>query len=343
MADTMGSEVETMRLEDLFDEVEIGRPGHALCARNHFVRSATYEGKALPDGTPTEAIKDLYCALADGGVGTIITSYTRVAPYDQPAGSQLAIFDDATIPAYAGIVDAVHARGARIVMQLVHGSSNRQAHPDEARVLGPSAMEHPASGIRSQAMDEDDLRRVPQLFAAAARRAQQAGFDGVQIHCAHGYLLAQFISPLFNHRTDAYGGSWEGRVRLVREVLAATRAAVGEAYPVWIKMNSSDEEPGGLTREDFLAMACQLAADGIDAIEVSGERWSAHAPADRAYYAEAAEELAGRIEQPVILTGGIRALADVAGLVQRGRVNLFGLARPLMKNAAYIEGLRSEL
>ena len=333
-----------MEMRELFEPVAIGRAGRAVLAPNHLVRSATYEGKADSSGAPTEAITNLYCALADGGVGTVITSYTRIAPYDQPASSQMVMYDDALIPAFRAMVGEVHAHGACVVAQLAHGSSNRQANPDKARILGPSAMEHPTSGLRSEALTDDDLRAVPELFAAAARRAQEAGFDGVQLHCAHGYLLAQCISPLFNHRTDAYGGTWENRVRLVREVYAAVRAAVGEDYPVWIKMNSTDEAPGGLTRDDFLSMASVLAADGIDAIEVSGERWSGHGADERAYYAEACAKLCPqRIDIPVILTGGIRDLADVEPLVKAGHVNLFGFARPFMKDTSYVEHLRAEL
>ena len=135
------------------------------------------------------------------------------------------------IPDYQKVVDAVHALGSKIFMQIVHGSSHSQGYPDSARILGPSALVHPTSGLTPQEMTKDDIRAVVQLFADAAVRVKKAGFDGVQIHCAHGYLLSHFISPIFNRRTDEYGGSVENRLRIVLEVYHAIRKAVGPDYP----------------------------------------------------------------------------------------------------------------
>lgn len=160
-------------------------------------------------------------------------------------------------------------------------------------------------------------------------RVKKAGFDGVQIHCAHGYLLSHFISPIFNRRTDEYGGSVENRLRIVLEVYHAIRRAVGPDYPVWIKINSSDEMPGGLTVEEFLPMGQALAEAGIDAIEISGLGWRSHTPDERAYYKDAAVRLAGLVDTPVILTGGLRSMQDILPIYQHSRVSLFGFGPPL--------------
>ena len=179
---------------NLFDPVRIG----TLEAKNHFLRSATYEGAATEDGRPTDKILSLYQDLARGGVGTILTSYTYIADYEQPAKNQLGIYCDDMIPDYQKVVDAVHALGSKIFMQIVHGSSHSQGSPDSARILGPSALVHPTSGLTPQEMTKDDIRAVVQLFADAAVRVKKAGFDGVQIHCAHGYLLSHFILSLIH-------------------------------------------------------------------------------------------------------------------------------------------------
>lgn len=322
-------------MEDLFGKGRLG----GIEVRNHFVRSATFERRATEDGYPTKTIEGIYLALADGGVGTIITSYTFIAGYEQPRQHQLGIYDDALVPAYRDLVQKVHERGSKIVMQIAHGSSLSQGYPETARVLGPSAVENPESGIVPQEMSEDDIAAVTGLFTAAARRVKEAGFDGVQLHCGHGYLLSQFTSPLFNKRTDGYGGDAPNRYRFVGEVYQAVRDAVGRDFPVWIKMNSSDEQEGGLTVDDFLVGARGLASAGIDCIEVSGNRWASHARDERAYYADAAVRLSEEVDTPIILTGGLRTMDDLKAVCERSRIRYFGFARPLMSDPEFLKSL----
>ena len=207
---------------NLFDTVYIG----SLKVRNHFLRSATYEGKADPDGSPNEEITRIYRELAEGGIGTIITSYTYIADYEKPADNQLGIYSDELTDKYRAVTEAAHSGGSRIIMQLVHGSSFRQADPDNARIMGPSAIAHPDSGLTPKEMSISDIADMAELFAKAAARAKDAGFDGVQIHAAHGYQLSQWITPIFNRRTDEYGGSAENRARFAAEAVSAVHAAV---------------------------------------------------------------------------------------------------------------------
>lgn len=322
----------------LFEETQIGN----LNVKNHFVRSATYEGKATDDGRPTDDIKNQYVELAKGDVGTIITSYAYITSYEQPTRNQLGIYDDSLIPDYVKIVDEVHAYGSKIIMQIVHGSSIGQAYIETAKVLGPSPVTHPTSHITPQEMTQEDIRNVVHYFALAAKRAKLAGFDGVQIHCAHGYLLSQFISPLFNHRHDQYGGNIENRSRIVLEVYQAIREEVGEDYPIWIKINSSDEQEGGLTVEEFITIATKLSEDGIDAIEVSGNQLKIHKSQERAYYKDAAIRLSHVISTPIILTGGLRELKDILPIYESSHVQFFGFSRPFMKDTSFIKKLQSQ-
>lgn len=322
-------------MADLFEAASIGN----LKVKNHFIRSATMEGMALEDGSPTEAIAQMYVSLANGGVGTIITSYTYISEYEQPQRYELGFYKDEMLPLYRVLTDRVHEAGSKIIMQLVHGSSLSQGYPESAVILGPSALPNPRSGMVPKKMTTEDIRRVENLFADAAERAKKAGFDGVEIHAAHGYLLSQFMSPLFNHRTDAYGGSVENRFRIVREVYQTIRERVGSDYPVWIKMNSSDEEEGGLTEEEFVQMGQQLAADGINAIEVSGEKWYAHGRSERLYYLRAASMLQKKVGIPVILTGGVRSREDLEKGQKEG-IRYFGFARPLMQNPDFLHTLK---
>ena len=321
---------------NLFDTAYIGN----LKVRNHFLRSATYEGRADDDGSPNDEILRIYRELAEGGIGTIITSYTYIADYEKPADNQLGIYSDELTAKYKPLTEAVHSGGSRIIMQLVHGSSFRQADPDNARIMGPSAIEHPDSGLTPKEMTISDIKDMAELFAKAAARAKDAGFDGVQIHAAHGYQLSQWITPIFNRRTDEYGGSALNRFRIISDVYYAVREAVGVDFPVWIKINSSDEVPGGITVEDFLEMGREAARIGIDAIEVSGNRWRYHPETDRAYYREAAVRLAELIDKPVILTGGLRDLSQLEEISSSSKVNLFGFARPLITDPGFINRLK---
>ncbi len=174
----------------------------------------------------------MYKALAEGHVGTIITSYTYITDYEQPEKNQLGIYCDDMIPAYKELTDEIHKTDSKIIMQIVHGSSWGQGYPEKARILGPSAVTFERSGLTPKEMTKEEIQQVVQLFANAASRVKKAGFDGVQIHVAHSYLSAQFISPIYNHRADEYGGSTKNRFRIVKEVYEAVRSAVGADYPV---------------------------------------------------------------------------------------------------------------
>ncbi|MCH4035744.1 MAG: NADH:flavin oxidoreductase [Lachnospiraceae bacterium] len=324
--------------EDLFAPAQLGK----LAVRNHFVRAATAEGAAADDGAPTEAIAARYEALAEGEVGTILTSYAYIAGDEKPQKHELGIWNDALIPAYEELTRRVHERGSRIVMQIVHGSSQSQADPEHAVILGPSAVPNPISGLVPREMTKEEIRQVTLQFVKAAERAKKAGFDGVEIHAAHGYLLAQFLSPLLNHRQDAYGGSVENRARFLVEVVRAVREQVGADYPVWVKINSSDEVPGGLTTEEFLKMGALVDEAGAAAIEISGNRWNAHRPEERLYYLDAARRLRPLVHADVILTGGVRDRADLLRGQEAG-IRFFGLARPFLRDPNYLKTLRESV
>lgn len=323
---------------NLFEKSEIS----GLKVKNHFVRSATYEGNADENGYPGEACLKIYKDLAAGGVGTIITSYSRISESDFPAAKQLSISRDDTIEHYAEMIKAAHDGDCKIIMQIVHGSSSAQADLDKAVVLGPSAVKHPRSGITPKEMTQEDIDNVVRLFAEAAARVEKAGFDGVQIHSAHGFLLSQFISPIFNKRSDEYGGSASNRNRLNLEVLAAVKKAVSDDFPVWIKINSTDGEEGGLTLDDFLIMGKELADAGIDAIEISGGDWGSRKPDEHAYYKEAAIKLGEMTDTPIILTGGIRNIEVISKLADESKIKFFGLSRPLMRFPDFVNRMRQE-
>ena len=201
-------------------------------------------------------------------------------------------------------------------------------------------------------MTSEDIDAVTQAFAAAAVRARTAGFDAVQIHAAHGYLLSQFLSPFFNKRNDEYGGSIENRARLAVEVLKAVRSAVGADFPLLIKLNAEDFLPGGLTLEDMIRTAVMLEGDGIDAIELSGGTFLSgkHGPSRQgkpgpgepeAYYEAAARLYKEKVRVPLVLVGGIRTFETAERLVTEGVCDYVALCRPLIREPGLVNRWKS--
>lgn len=321
---------------NLFKPTTIG----SLEVKNHFIRSATHESGATEEGYPTEKIYAIYEKLARGDVGTVITSYVRISKDDHSGVRQLSLYDDDFISYYKEMADRLHELDTKLIVQLAHGCSQNQVHPEKDRIFAPSAIEHPVSGLMPKAMTQEDLDMVREEFVQAARRAKEAGADGVQLHCAHGYLLSQFISPFYNRREDEYGGTAENRLRYVLEVYESVRKEVGDDYPIWIKLNCTDEPQDGLTTRDFLIMGKLLADAGIDAIEVSGGRWRFAKDEERNYYLGEASELAEEVDVPVILTGGIREWEDMNDIANETKVNLFGFSRPFLKNPNFLQTLK---
>ena len=320
----------------LYEPTKIG----SIPVQNHFIRSATLEGLSQ-DGFPPSSIIDMYKKLSLGKIGLIITSFTRIAEYEQSKAGQLAIYDDKFISSYKQMTDIIHNLGSKIVMQIVHGSSSNN-FTEKPLILGPSPVVNPLTKKVPKEMTKDEIKNVIKLFAEAALRVKKSGFDGVQIHVAHGYLLSQFISPFFNKRRDEYGGSVENRVRIVREVVRAIREKVGKEYPLWVKINSWDEmEKGkGLEIEDFLKMSEMLSKDGVDVFEISGLMGYHHPEYERAYYKEGAMRLAEIIDKPVICTGGLKNRSDVEDIYLNSNVEFFGFSRGLLKNPNFIETLK---
>jgi 2,4-dienoyl-CoA reductase-like NADH-dependent reductase (Old Yellow Enzyme family) len=249
------------------------------------------------------------------------------------------------------MVKAVHDNGGKTAMQLAHAGSNAASRLSGLEAMGPSVFETKAGHVGRE-MTQEDMKHAAESFAIAAFRARTAGFDAVQIHAAHGYLLSQFLSPYFNKRKDDYGGKIENRVRLAVEVLEAIRSAVGPDFPVFIKINSEDFLPDGLTVEDMLAAAEILERAGIDGIEMSGgtflsgknypSRQGKPVPGQpEAYYDAAARCYKENIKTPLMLVGGIRSLEEGEKLVSDGTTDYIALCRPFIREPGLVNRWKS--
>jgi 2,4-dienoyl-CoA reductase-like NADH-dependent reductase (Old Yellow Enzyme family) len=325
----------------LFQPAKIG----SLELPNRFVRSATWEGLAAPDGGCTEELIRLMGELAAGGVGLIISSHAYVRPEGFAVRGQLGVDRDECIPGLGRMADAVHGEGGRIILQLAHGGVLAGTQLTGQPAFAPSREGGPEK-TRRREKTLADIADTVAAYGEAARRAKKAGFDGVQIHAAHGYLLNQFLSPWFNRRNDHYGGSIENRARIILEILASVKSAAGGEYPVLVKMNSEDFLEGGLTREDSQHAALIIAAAGADAIELSGgtllsgrlspSRTRIDTVDQEAYFREAAKALKAKLKIPLILVGGIRSFEVAEGLVRDGAADFISMSRPFIREPGLV-------
>lgn len=312
---------------------------------NRFVRSATWEGMASEDGSITPKLTDTMIALAKGGVGLIISSHAYVLPEGQAGPWQLGIYKDELVEGLREMTSAVHDSGAKIAMQIAH-AGKFAAGPLIGR---PPMVVSDFEGLSKSPSEEittDYIREMVSAFADAARRAKAAGFDAVQIHSAHGYLLNQFLSPAFNRRQDEYGGSIENRARIHLEIYQAIRKVVGEKFPVLIKLNCQDFSENGLSLEDSLQVGRMLADAGLDAIELSGglltggklspSRSGIKSEEQEAYFREDARAFKNQINIPLILVGGTRSLEVAERLVEDGLADYISMSRPFIREPALI-------
>lgn len=327
--------------ESLFAPVTINR----LVLPNRFVRSATHEGLCGEDGLYTPALTEKLAELARGGIGLIISGHAFVSPGGRAGRNQAAAGRDECVVPWEHALEQIHAAGGRIALQLAHAGG---LAADAETAAGPSPF---AAGTKRPPCRELTLSSIAELvdlFTSAAVRAHEAGFDAVEIHAAHGYLLSQFLSPVYNKRTDRYGGELANRARLLYEIVSSIRNAVGGDFPILVKINSDDFADGGFTAAECGSVCEELQERGVDAIELSGG-----IPASRPgfgslrnageppYYREIARKIRNRIDIPVILVGGFTRFETCNAALHDGCADLIALSRPLIREPGLIERWRS--
>ncbi len=310
---------------------------------NRFCKSAMTEGLASPNGRATQAHRRLYTAWAQGGAALHISGNIMIdRRYLERAGN-VVVEDESGIPELTAWVGAVHAKGALLWAQISH--PGRQC-PRLVNLtpLAPSEVQLNIIGNfgKPRAASEADILDVIERFGRTAGVLKKAGFDGVEIHAAHGYLLSQFLSPRTNLRTDRWGGSLRNRASLLLAVVQRVREVVGPGYPVAVKLNSSDFVKGGFTLEECIEVVGWLREAGIDLLEISGgtyeaiEFFKAHAEDEirdstrqrEAMFLRYAKSIKAAAQLPVMVTGGFRTLAGMQSALREGDTDMVGLARP---------------
>jgi 2,4-dienoyl-CoA reductase-like NADH-dependent reductase (Old Yellow Enzyme family) len=347
----------------LFQPSSINR----MALKNRMVRSAFLENMAAPDGLPTDDTLRMYERLARGGVGLSITGMAYVSQAGKGQPLQHGAHSDAMIPAWRRITDSVHQLGGKIAMQIVH--CGRQSNPKAlggAQAVAPSATPDLFYLTRPRAMTGNEIVKTIKDFGDAAARVKEAGFDAVQVHGAHGYLVSSFLSPLTNRRRDEWGGDAARRFRFPAEVYNAVRRAVGPDFPVLYKMNANDFIWNGLTPAESFPAARQLAELGVDALELSGGIFEMFLhicrggwpmdiaaldrnpivrqslltalrlqklfiPFKEAYFFPYAAKLKPTLKIPLILVGGIRTHETAERILETGAADFISMARPLLR------------
>jgi 2,4-dienoyl-CoA reductase-like NADH-dependent reductase (Old Yellow Enzyme family) len=329
----------------LFTPIPIG----SITVPNRFVRSATHEFMAGEAGQTTERHIELFRKLAEGEVGLIITGHAYVNPNGIASPHQTGIHDDQVIETLRPIPQAVHAFAAKIFLQIAHSGRQTKERLAGGTPISPSAVYDPVFKVTPREMTPEEIRGMINDFIQAARRAKEAGFDGVQVHGAHGYLLSSFLSPHTNRREDEWGGSVENRARIVLEIVRGIRALLGRSFPVIIKINSTDFLPAGLSLDNAIETARILQGEGLDGVEVSGGMSEAgrgsvwtdlRAEADEGYFVESASKFKAALTIPVFGLGGNRTFAVMERFVKEGRVDLISLSRPLVREPGLIRQFR---
>lgn len=326
----------------LFEPVEAG----GMAFRNRFLRSATWlAGCTEVSGEVTAPLLSRYAELAAGGVGGIISGYANVSPDGRAQVRQMNVDSDERIQDVRKLADTVQSRGARLIVQIAYGGAvSNPAAVRQGSIKGPSAMEKdPVFGNRVEELGESEIERIVRDFGAAARRVKEGGADGVQLHGAHGYLLMQFLSTVFNRRTDKWGGDFDSRSAILLAVQEEVRSCVGPDFPVWWKLSVSEERDGGYTAEEGARLAERLVSAGANGIEVSGgaryvgversnSRLGIRSGVDEGYFAAHAALVKSRVgaRAAVALVGGLKSPHTAARFLEEGVADLFSLCRPLI-------------
>jgi 2,4-dienoyl-CoA reductase-like NADH-dependent reductase (Old Yellow Enzyme family) len=310
---------------------------------NRLAKSAMTEGLADKHDLPTPALIQLYKTWSQGGTGLHITGNVMIdRRYLERAGN-VVLEDDNNLSLFKTWAEQGTIGANHLWVQLSH--PGRQCPKMvNSTPLSPSDVQLDMLGnfARPRPMDQSDIEDVIERFVTSARLVKEAGFTGVQIHCAHGYLLSQFLSPKINQRQDQWGGSLENRARIIRRIIRGVREAVGSDFPIGVKLNSADFQKGGFSLEDCVTVAKWLGEDSVDLLEISGGTYEQLSligvePTDvrestrkrEAYFIEYAERIKQSANIPVMITGGFRSRDVMERAIESGEVDVVGLARPL--------------
>ena len=331
-------------MSTLFTETRIGK----MALKNRFMRSATWENMATEDGHMTDKLYAIYEELAQGEVGLIVTGYANIVEEEKPNAGMMGIYNDSFIDEYKKLTELVHRNDSKIVMQLAYGGTKTTFNLGERVIFAPSEVPEKGTQTLGKAMTKDEIDYIVKAFAEASLRAQKSGFDGVEIHAAHTYLINQFLSPYYNRREDEYGGSLENRMRFLMEIYAETRKLVGEDFPILVKLTATEFFDGGVSFDETRTVCQKLEEVGVDAIIISGnihgkantmvgQSFDGHTIQEEGYFHEYGHAISQEVSVPVITVGGLTDIEAIEKIAENTGIQYFALSRPLLSEPHLIK------
>lgn len=313
---------------------------NGLSIKNRLVMPPMASNKCDEAGFVTDALCEYYDEKSRGGhIGLIVMEHSFISRQGKASKGQLSMASDEAIPGLQRLTDIIHKNGTLVFAQINHAGMAARSEVTDCEAVGPSAVwpfEREA-GALPRALTYPEIEQIKADFVAAAVRAKAAGFDGVQIHSAHGYLLNQFYSPLSNQRTGAFGGDLAGRIKLHLAIITAIRAAVGEEYPISLRLGACDYKEGGSTIADAVIACRAFEAAGVDLLDISGGFCGYNRADDKTpgYFRDATTAIKAAVQTPVILTGGITKAEDADALLQQGAADLIGVGRAILADSLW--------
>lgn len=308
--------------------------------KNRLVMPPMATEKSAPGGRVSPGLIEYYKEKSRGGhISLIIIEHSYIKPDGKASENQLSAAEDTVVDGLKTLAAVIHKNGSKAVMQINHAGSAASEEITGSLPAGPSAILNPrkGAGILPRELDPDQIMSIIKAFQDAARRVKEAGFDGVEIHCAHGYLLNQFFSPLTNKRTDGYGGGLLNRIRIHLQIIEAVKRAVGKDYPLLLRLGASDFMPGGTTVEDSIAAAREFEKAGIDILDISGGfcGYTVAGLTGQGFFAPLSAAIKEAVSIPVILTGGITEAEAAEKLLHDNKADLIGVGRAILKDSAW--------
>lgn len=302
-------------------------------------------------GEVTQELCNYYDEKSAGNyIGLIITEHSYVSPEGKASMGQVSISKDSDIEGLKKIVSAIHKNGTKVIAQLNHAGSSASSKVTSLETISASSVKNPAFLARTsdipREMNENDIKKVINDFTNAAIRAKKAGYDGVEIHSAHGYLLNQFYSPLTNKRIDKYSGNTlSGRIQLHLEIIKEIRKAVGKDYLIALRLGACDYTQCGSTIEDSVLASIEFEKAGIDLLDISGGLCGYNNPTNKeqGYFSEITEAIKKRVSIPVILTGGINDINVAEKLLEDNKADLIGVGRAILKDSNWAKNSLNSL
>ncbi len=297
-------------------------------------------------GKVSQDFIDYYAEKTDGGfIGLVIVEHSYISPEGKASQKQLSIADDGVVEGLKSLAKVIQGNGSKAIMQLNHAGSAASEEVTGSTPIGPSSVPNPRKGNMPREFTAEDIKRIIQAFKDAARRTKEAGFDGVEIHSAHGYLLNQFFSPLTNKRKDKYGGGVLDRIRIHLQIIEAIKNDVGEDFPVLLRLGASDFMPGGTTIEDSIMAAREFEKAGISILDISGGFSGYMVPglSGQGFFAPLTEAIKEAVSIPIILTGGITEAEAAEKLLRENKADLIGVGRAILNDSNWAKAAITSL